>query len=125
MITYPINMVLDALKEVCAKFAATRNIVIKDARYDKDEDYYLVTLNDSTVHAVPKELINSYIESLGDKSDYAIGACLMHDTELEESARAKLKNIDEYWDGDINEVRKYLDKREKAKGDEDIEHGSA
>ena len=126
MITYPVEMVTNAIKEVCGKFAMTRNIVIKEVRFDRDLDHYLVTLGDSTIHAVPKEMINKYIESLGDKCDYAIGACLIHSTELEESARSSNKpNIDEYWDGDINEVYKYLDKRFKAKGDEDIEKGSA
>jgi len=111
---YSKEMITNSLKEICAKHEMTKDLVIKDVKYVEPKDYYLITLGDSSEHTVPRETINLYIESLGDKEDLTIAGLLLHDIEAEESVPEPERNKSaegDYWDGNMNDVIDYMRKK--------------
>lgn len=117
MLVYSAKLVMEALREVCAKFEKTKNIKIKKVKFSPDKKKYEITLADGAVRLLEQELISTYIESLGDKGALRIAGHLSHDPELEESInKEKLPEINEFWDGDIDKAYDYL--RDKDKNQE-------
>ncbi|MFC1593789.1 hypothetical protein ACFL38_00505 [Candidatus Omnitrophota bacterium] len=128
MITYNIAIIKKTLKEICEKFILTKTLVIKKLAFVVSEDsveFYRVTFDDDTQHIVPKELMNQYIESLGDKAGLEIAGCLMHSIEQEESAyTGSSPETDDFWDGDVQDAIDYLNKKKGEDGfsKEDIDY---
>jgi len=122
MIDYSLEMVVRVLKEVCKKFALTKDIHIREVKYDKEKLYYLITLNDNTQRILPQELINQYIESFSERGGLEIAGHLRHDIELEQSAfsgKGPGPDSDETWDGDVQDAIDYInEKEEKEEGKE-------
>jgi hypothetical protein len=119
MINYDCKLVWEALNEICAKFEKTKNIKIKKVKKVSEKRAYQATLSNGTTHLIDQQLIKDYIESFGEKGSLKIAANLIHDTELEESARKqKQPEIDEYWEGSMKEVKEYLEKKERDKNKE-------
>ncbi len=119
MITYSLETVRKTIEEVCGKFTMTRNLVIKDIGYRKDKKIYIVVLSDGSKHFLPRDLINKYIESLGDFGGLEIAGLLLHAVDLEQSfeswvARTSIA-MDDYWAGDMSDVKDYLDEKEKRR----------
>ncbi|MFC1704638.1 hypothetical protein ACFL1E_07690 [Candidatus Omnitrophota bacterium] len=118
MITYSKEMVKSALKEVCDKFEVTKQFKIKKITYVDSEQYYRIIIQDDSQHIIYKELLNRYIESLGEKGTREIAACLLHSIELEESATTETSSgTDEVWDGDMQDV---IDYQTKHKNKDDV-----
>ncbi len=115
MLTHNIRMVADTLKEICERYEKTKNIRLKRIKYLRSKEEYLVTLTDDSKHIVPKEIINKYIESLGDRKGTEIAGHLLHSIDLEESIlESGLPQTSDAWEGDIEKVNEYLkDKEEK------------
>ncbi len=115
MITYKTEVVKDNLKEICGKFTMTKDLKIKAVKYTKSSLQYTVTLEDMTNHRIGQELINQYIESLGDKKGLEIASLLVQE-EIDESKNyPSLSSInDDAWEGDINDVRSYIDKKKDS-----------
>ena len=115
MLTHNIHMVADTLKEICKRHERTKHIRLKRIKYLRAKAEYLVTLTDDSKHIVPKELINKYIESLGDKKGTEIAGHLLHPIDLEESIlESGIPETSDAWEGDIEKVNEYLkDKEEK------------
>ncbi len=119
MLNYDCKLVLEALNEICAKFEKTKKIRIKKVKRVSEKRGYQATLTNKTIHLIDQQLIKDYIESFGEKGGLKIAATLIHDTELEESThRQKQPEINEYWEGSMEEVRKYLEKKERDKDKE-------
>ena len=120
MITYKIEMIEEALKEICKKFTLTKNLQIKKIKLEKEDLQYRITLLDDSQHTVKQELLNQYIETFGDKGGLEIAGCLMHSIEQEESAFSSGdSDSDETWDGDIQDAIDYVNKQKKEDGTED------
>ena len=125
MTTYNLQIVTDALKEISSQFIMTKGLEIKEVAYDSPEERYIVTISDGSRHFLDKELVNKYIESFGDKGSIEIAGALLHSIDLEESARSAIgekRGDEDFWDGDINDVTNYLEKKKKIddKGGEEM-----
>jgi hypothetical protein len=114
MITYNMQMVTDALSEISKKYLMTKNIAIKEIKYISSKELYVIMLSDDSRHNITKELINKYIETLGDKGGLEIAGLLLHSIELEQSVELSgAVNMDEYWDGNLSDIDDYLKKKEE------------
>ncbi len=116
---YSLDLVIDTLREVCKKYTMTRDVVLKKIRYVPSGKYYLVTTADKNDHIIDEELLEKYVKSFGEKGGLEIAGNLMHSVELEQSAPPLGSDrSDEYWEGDLDEVKDYLKKKEEGR-----EHG--
>ncbi|MFH1791641.1 MAG: hypothetical protein ABH885_06650 [Candidatus Omnitrophota bacterium] len=122
MIKYSPEIVLKTINEISKKFYMTQHLSAKKVQYRADKDIYVVTLNDNTLHTIEHELINTYIESFGEKGGIDIAGLLIHDIELEESIH-ELDNrqSDDVWDGDMYDVEEYLRKKKEKEGRKDTD----
>jgi len=117
MITYSEAMVRSTLSEICKKYTMTQNLVLQKIDYKASKELYIIITGDNSKHVISKELINGYIESLGDKGGLEIAALLLHPAELALSTEDNgMPNIDEYWEGNIQDINDYLDKKKKEDG---------
>lgn len=122
MITYRLEMVENAIKEVCKKFEMTKSMTIKKIKYISKKKCYLVMLDDDSKHIIMKEFINKYIESFGTEGEREIARGLVHSIELEESAfQPGAPDLGDYWDGNIHDVIDYLDEQGKTESIDDVE----
>ena len=115
MITYKIEMIAEALKEICRKFVLTRTVTLKHIEYVPAKNSYKIITQDGSKHIIEKKLINQYIESLGDKGGLEIAGLLLHSVELEESAfkKSSASESEDFWDGDIQDALDYLNRKEE------------
>ena len=114
MLKYPLEKVIGVLKEISKKFILTKTIEIKKIKFVKSKEYYLVILSDDSQHIITQELINTYIESFGEKGGLEIAGHLRHSVELEQSVfQGSESGTEEYWDGDMNDVIDYLHQKEE------------
>ena len=108
-------MVLSVLKEVCKKFEMSKNIVIKKVKYVRKKQYYIVTLADGSERVIKQELINRYIESLGEEGALEIAGFLVYSDELGYVEPPDwTPNTEDYWEGHIEDVIDYLEKKDET-----------
>lgn len=116
MITYSLKLVRKVLEEVKSKHVLTRDLIIKDIKYMKKKEFYLITLANGEKRVLKKELINKYIESAGEDGDLEIAGHLLHSPELEGFQPYEPQwstATDDYWEGNLIDVFDYIKKRDE------------
>lgn len=109
---YSCKLVFESLNEICSKFKRTEKLKVKKVKWLLEGRKYQVTLKNGTIHLIDQQLIKDYIESFGENGGLTIAGHLMHDISLEESTqKTKQPEIDEYWEGSMEDVYDYLEKR--------------
>jgi len=83
-----VNVWKDSVKQFFGILALKKRRLteLRKIKYIRSKQYYLVTLSDNSQHIVAQELINTYIESFGEKGGLEIAGHLRHSVELEQSA---------------------------------------
>ena len=113
---YSIDFILNTIKDIMQKYEMTKNLIIKDIKHVSARKHYLITLSDGEERIIPRKLINTCIESLGDKGELEIAGRLVHPIDLEKDAPDGnvYTTTDDFWEqGDLRDVMDYIKKRKR------------
>ncbi|MDD4293886.1 MAG: hypothetical protein PHP69_00050 [Candidatus Omnitrophica bacterium] len=112
MPTYNLKKVLSAIGDAAKEYYLTRDIKLNKITYDPKNQRYLITLDNGQLRIVDLDVVNVYIESGGLDGSRKICTALIHSVELEQSVFSDSHETEELWEGDIGDVRDYLNNKD-------------